>query len=356
MKQSRPADGAGPVRAGEELDAASIARYLGELDSALAVQPILRQFDGGASNLTYLLEYPDRDLVLRRPPFGRLARSAHDVVREARMLEALAPAFPRVPRVVAICEDTSVIGSEFFVMEKIGGLILRRDLPETPTIDPATAHSLCIAFVDTLTSLHAVDTSEPALAAFGRGDGYVTRQLEGWTERYRRAKTPDVGDFEVVIRWLEAHRPASDSGRCLVHNDFRFDNVVLDSDSPARIVGVLDWEMATVGDPLMDLGNSLAYWIEASDEPAFRGLRRQPTNAPGMMTRSELAHAYSQLSGRSIENLAFYEVFGLFRLAAIAQQIYRRFVEGNAANSEFAKFGASVRVLEERCRALTGRD
>lgn len=352
MSETSNIDDAGPVRSGEEIDAASVGRFLRDLDAGLSGVPAVRQFAGGASNLTYLLRYPDRDLVLRRPPFGHRARSAHDVVREARVLEALAPAFPRVPRVVAICTDPTVIGADFFVMERIPGIILRRDLPVEPRFSVEDAGRLCENLVDTLVELHSVDVELPGLLQLGRGEGYVKRQVGGWTDRYRRARTPDVGDFEEVIAWLDDHRPERDSGMCLIHNDFRFDNVVLSPKSPTRIVGVLDWEMATIGDPLMDLGNSLAYWIEAGDDAVFRRLRRQPTNAPGMMTRAEVVRAYSERSGRAIENMEFYEVFGLFRLAGIAQQIYRRYSEGNAANPAFAAFGDIVKVLEAHCRSM----
>ena len=352
MPESAHTDDAATVRPGEELDAASVGRFLGVHDPRLGAPPDVLQFAGGASNLTYLLRYPARDLVLRRPPFGHRARSAHDVVREARVLEALGPVFPLVPRVVAVCTEPSVIGADFFVMERIPGIILRRDLPPEPAFTEDDARRLCENFVDTLVRLHAVDVEIPALKELGRGEGYVHRQFDGWTDRYRRARTEDVGDFADVISWLEERRPSVDAAACLIHNDFRFDNVVLDPDRPTEIVGVLDWEMATVGDPLMDLGNSLAYWIEAGDDPVFRRLRRQPTNAPGMMTRAELVQAYEARSGRTIRNLAFYEVFGLFRLAGIAQQIYRRYSEGNAANPAFAAFGDIVRVLEARCRSM----
>lgn len=354
MSESNDIDDAIPVRSGEEVDAARVGQFLRGFDSGLGGIPVIRQFAGGASNLTYLLRYPDRDLVLRRPPFGRRARTAHDVVREARVLQALAPAFPRVPRVVAICEDPSVIGADFYVMERIPGIILRRDFPADPVFTREDAGQLCESLVDTLVELHAVNIELPGLRQLGRGEGYVNRQVDGWTDRYRRARTPDVGDFEDVIRWLDERRPQRDSGMCLIHNDFRFDNVVLNPSKVTEIVGVLDWEMATIGDPLMDLGNSLAYWIEAGDDPVFRRLRRQPTNAPGMWTRAEVVSAYAERSARRIENMDFYEVFGLFRLAGIAQQIYRRYTEGHAANPAFSSFGEIVKVLEARCRSMIG--
>ena len=345
-------DDAGPVRKGEELDAVRVGQFLSGCDPSILGVPEVCQFAGGASNLTYLLRYPDRDFVLRRPPFGHRAKSAHDVVREARVIQALQPVFPRVPRVLAVCDDPSVLGADFFVMERVPGLILRRDLPDVPAYSVEDTRRLCANFVDTFVELHAIDVELSGLRQLNRGHGYVNRQVDGWTDRYRRARTADVGDFEDVIRWLDDRRPERDAGMCLIHNDFRFDNVVLNPERPTEIVGVLDWEMATVGDPLMDLGNSLAYWIEAGDEPVFRRLRRQPTNAPGMMTRAELVAAYADRSGRPIEHMKFYEVFGLFRLAGIAQQIYRRFADGNAANPAFAAFGDIVRVLEARIRSM----
>jgi len=354
---SRPAveEDTAPVRVGEEIDAGAIARFLRTCVPGLEGTPEVLQFAGGASNLTYLLRYPDRDLVLRRPPFGHKAKSAHDVLREARILRALAPEFPLAPTVVAACDDPSILGADFFVMERMPGLILRRDIPESAGLDAAATRRLCEHAIDTLAALHAAATDAPGLRELGRGPGYVRRQLDGWTDRFRRARTPDVGDFEAVITWLLARRPLADAGMCLIHNDFRFDNLVLDPGCPTRIAGVLDWEMATIGDPLMDLGNALAYWVEAGDDADFRRLRRQPTNAPGMLTRAEVVARYAGITGRRTDAMAFYEVFGLFRLAGIAQQIYRRFRDGDARNPAFAAFGAVVSVLEARCRDLMNR-
>ncbi len=344
-------DDAGPVRDGEELDAARIDAFLRTCIDGLDGLPQIRQFAGGASNLTYLVHYANRDLVLRRPPFGARAKSAHDMLREARIMRAVRAHYPYVPEVLALGEDTDVIGCEFYVMQRIVGIIPRRDLPAGTDLDAEATRRLCLNAIDRLVELHALDATTPGLAAIGRGDGYVARQLDGWIERWRRALTDDVGDCARVIAWLEEHRPDRDAATCVIHNDFRFDNLVLDAADPVRVIGVLDWEMATLGDPLMDLGNALAYWVQADDEPGFRQTRRQPTDAPGMLTRDEVIARYAERSGRKIDGFAFYRVFGLFRLAAIVQQIYRRWREGNAANPQFARFGAIANLLGARCLA-----
>ena len=339
-----------PVREEDAFDVAAVSAWLGRPET-----PEVRQFAGGASNLTYLLRYPDRDLVLRRPPTGHKAKSAHDMRREFRIQRALKPAFGLVPEMVGLCDDPSVIGSDFYVMERLDGTILRRDLPSGIALSPADARTLCRHALAVLVSLHRVDPDEVGLAELGRGPGYVARQVAGWTDRYRKARTDDVGDYEVVMSWLGEHQPA-DVGRVLIHNDFRFDNLVLAPDDPLRIVGVLDWEMATVGDPLMDLGGMVAYWVQADDDDFYRQFRRQPTNVPGMFTRTELVAAYCEATGRSLTDgqWRFYEVFGSFRLGVIAQQIYYRLYHGQTHNEDYRIFHPAVIYLEQRCRRLIG--
>lgn len=319
----------------------------------LAEVPEVRQYGGGASNLTYLLRYPGRDLVLRRPPAGTKAAGAHDMAREFRLQAALHPVFPRVPRMVALCEDESVLGAPFYVMDRVPGTILRKELPAELSAQDASA--LCSHALDVLIELHGVDVQAAGLGALGRGSGYVERQVGGWSGRFRRARTEDVGDFEDVMAWLEAHRP-DDVGSCLIHNDFRFDNLVLDADDPLQVVAVLDWELATVGDPLMDLGSALAYWVEPGDDDFLQAFRRQPTTAPGMWTRAQVVAAYGERTGRTVtaQQWLFYEVFGLFRVAVIAQQIHYRYVHGQTTNEAFATFGPVVGYLEARCRTLAG--
>ena len=259
--------------------------------------PEVRQFSGGASNLTYLLRYAaGRDLILRRPPTGTKARGAHDMGREHRIMSALAPVFPQVPEMVALCEDDALIGSPFYVMERLVGTILRRDIPPELGLDEAEVRRLCTNALDTLVALHRVDVEAAGLASLSRGPGYVARQVGGWSERYRRARTDDVGDFEDVMAWLDAHQP-EDVAQALIHNDFRFDNLVLSLDDPTEVIGVLDWEMATIGDPLMDLGGAIAYWVQADDDEPFVANRLQPTHAPGMLTRAEVARVLHRADG-----------------------------------------------------------
>jgi aminoglycoside phosphotransferase (APT) family kinase protein len=348
--------GAQEVREEDAFDVASVQSWLrGQGDTwASAEIAEVRQFAAGASNLTYLLRLEEgRDLILRRPPSGTKAKGAHDMGREYRIQSALAPVFPYVAPMVGHCDDESVIGSEFYVMERIVGDIPGKDFDIE--LDADRGRALCINTFDLLVALHAVDPAEVGLDALDRGPGYVARQVGGWSSRFRKAVTPDVPDLEEVMGWLDAHQP-DDVRRCLIHNDFRLDNIVYAADEPSRPIGLLDWEMATVGDPLMDLGCTMAYWIQADDDEMMQLTRMQPSNAPGMLTRREVVSYYCERSGLEVtdEQWLFYEVFGLFRLAVIAQQIYYRFFHGQTTNPKFAPFGLLVDMLDQRCRALIG--
>ncbi len=361
MPERSPAapSNAAPVRDEDAFDVEALGRWLRENapdELGLDATPEVRQFKGGASNLTYLLRYPDRDLILRRPPGGTKARGAHDMRRESDIQRALGDVYEHVPRIIVWCGDESVIGSEFYVMERIVGTILRRDVPASLGLSRDDVNLLCRNALDTLVDLHRVDVEAAGLGDLGKGPGYVERQVTGWAARYRKARTPDVGSFERVMEWLEANRP-DDVGQVLIHNDFRFDNLVLDEDDPTRIVGVLDWEMATVGDPLMDLGGAMAYWVQAGDDPVARALRLQPTHTPGMLTRVEAVRYYCDRMGipMDAERWAFYEVFGLFRLAVIAQQIYLRTYRGETTNPQAKRMRWFVLYLGLRCRLLVAR-
>ena len=304
--------------------------------------PEVKQFRSGASNLTYLLRYPDRELVLRKPPVGTKAASAHDMNREYLIQSRLQSVFPLVPKMIALCQDHSVMGSDFYVMEYVKGQIFRRDIPEDITSSDVSV--MADSLINGLVQLHAVDAS--ILAELNKGNGYVQRQVEGWSKRYRNALTDDVPTAEKLMAWLSANQP-NDIDSCIIHGDWRIDNVVFDLEN-ARIKGVLDWELATVGDPLMDLGSALAYWVDRDDEAAFASLRRQPSHLPGMPTRDEFVARYLELSGRKCDDFTFYEVFGLFRLAVIIQQIWARFRLGQTTNPAFAGFGAAVNTLINR--------
>jgi aminoglycoside phosphotransferase (APT) family kinase protein len=344
-------DRGGAVRAGEELDVAAVDAWLRAQGIALDGEPQVTQFSGGASNWTYRLQYANRDLILRRPPAGTKAKSAHDMGREFTVQQALKPHYPAVPDMVALCKDAAVIGADFYVMDRIDGIIPRANLPRDLQVDATQVRQLCTNVLDKLIELHRVDYRAAGLESLGKGAGYARRQVEGWSERYLKAKTWNVPGFRRVREWLAANIP-DDVATCVIHNDWRFDNVVLAPDDPTRVIGVLDWEMATLGDPLMDLGSALAYWVQADDGRLMRSTRRQPTHLPGMLTRREVVAYYLERSGLATPNWTFYEVFGLFRLAAIIQQIYFRYHHGQTRNPAFKRFWLLVNYFDFRCRRL----
>ncbi|MGA0588753.1 phosphotransferase family protein [Dyella sp. KRB-257] len=339
-----------PVRAEDAFDLARVDAFLKQHIDGLAGTPELGQFPGGASNLTYLLRYGERELVLRRPPPGAKAKSAHDMLREAQVMTALRPHYPYAPRILATCHDPEVLGCDFYVMERLAGVILRRELPADLGLDAAGVRALCCGFIDRLVELHRVDSTDPAIAALGKGEGYIARQVAGWSGHYRQALTDGSDPCEDVMAWLAEKQPARETAICVIHNDYRLDNVVLDPTDPLTITGVLDWEMTTLGDPLMDLGGALAYWVQADDDAVFQSFRRQPTHTPGMLTRREVVEYYGERTGWNVERFDFHEVFGLFRLQAIVQQIYRRFALGQTSNPQFAGFGDAAKYLAQRCR------
>ena len=346
---SRPAlDEARSARPGEELDQQRVADYLRAQIPDLEGEFELLQFPGGKSNLTYLVRVGDTDLVLRRPPHGTKAKSAHDMGREYRILSKLAPVFSPAPEPLAYCEDESLLGAPFYVMRRLHGIILRRDPPADFPLDADFADRLSQSLIDTLADLHTVDYQAAGLADFGKPAGYVERQILGWNERYRRARTPDVPDCEAVMNWLEAEMPADSGQVALIHNDYKFDNVMLAPEKPERIIGVLDWEMATLGDPLMDLGCALSYWVQPDDAQELLAIRQGPTHLPGMWSRQQLAEHYAQRTGISVGQMDFYMAYGLFRLAVIAQQIYYRYYHGQTQDERFKAFGQFAAVLSRQ--------
>lgn len=340
------------MRPGEELDVAAVDRWLRAVAPELSGTPEVTQYSGGASNWTYRLKYPERDLVLRRPPAGTKAKSAHDMAREYKIQQALAATYPVVPRMVGLCQDPAVIGCDFYVMERIDGIILRAKVPEEVRLDAPTTRTLCTHVIDKLVELHRADAS--ALASLGKGPGYCKRQVEGWADRYTKARTWNVPSFARVIAWLRERTP-EDAGACVIHNDWRFDNVILDRGDLTRVIGVLDWELATVGDPLMDLGSALAYWVHADDPYLMRLSRRQPTHLPGMLRREEVVAYYLERTGLKVSSWAFYEVYGLFRLAGIIQQIYYRYFHKQTTNPAFRRFWIFNNYFDWRCRQIIAR-
>jgi aminoglycoside phosphotransferase (APT) family kinase protein len=345
-------DDAKPVRAGEELDLTRIAKYFQDAVPGLNGQFTIAQFPSGHSNLTYLISAGDREFVLRRPPFGRKVRTAHDMGREFRVLKALRPHFPYCPEAFAYTEDESVMGCPFYVMERLKGIIPRKELPPGMTLSKDEARILCERLIEVFVELHCVDYRHTALMELGKPEGYVRRQVEGWSERYRGARTPDAPDYEAVMAWLHERMPAASPAPAVIHNDYRFDNVVLAPEDPLRIIGVLDWEMATIGDPLMDLGGALAYWINGDDPEEMQAIRLVPTHLDGMMTRKEVSGLYCKRMGLSEGSMDFYYAFGLFRLAVIAQQIYYRFYHGQTQDKRFGMLIFAVHVLEKKAHQV----
>lgn len=311
------------------------------------------QFPAGHSNLTYLVHFGGREIVLRRAPHGASVKSAHDMRREFDVLTALAPLYSKAPKALAFCDDSSVIGTPFFLMERVRGVVLRSSKPPSGVdLSAPRMRALSEAFVDSLTELHTLDVSSGPLAALGKPEGYAVRQVAGWTERWLRAKTEDVPALDAAAAWLAGRLPAA-SRPALVHNDFKYDNLVLDSGDATRIVAVLDWEMATLGDPLLDLGTTLGYWIDPDDPPEVRALPFGATLVPGNLPRAEVAARWAERTGRPGADVLFAYVFGLFKIAVIAQQIYRRFAEGATTDPRFAAMLEGVRILgRQSARAL----
>ena len=340
------------VRQGEELDLGMSEKVVKDSIPGLSGELMVEQFPSGYSNLTYLIKVGDTELVLRRPPFGRKAKTAHDMGREYRILKALHPVFPYCPKPLAYMADESVMGCPFYVMERIRGVILRKNLTNGLEFTADQMRSLCENLLDVHYKLHSIDYKAIGLEGFGKPEGYVKRQVEGWSERFKNSYTPDAPTFEKVMQWLHDKMPPDFSKPAIIHNDYKFDNVVLDPDKLLEIIGVLDWEMATIGDPLMDLGSSLGYWVQSDDSPKFQAARTLPTNLPGALTRDELVKGYAEKAGITIDNFDFYLCFGLFRLAVIVQQIYYRFYHGQTMDERFKSLIVAVHILEEQANRI----
>ena len=335
------------VRAGEELNLGALSGYLRdkiEGGDHLAIE----QFPGGHSNLTYLLRTPAREYVLRRGPLGPVAPKAHDMAREFMVLKAVHPFFPPAPQVFHLCEDTSIIGAVFFVMERRHGIVVRDHIPPELAAFPDYPARVSRGFVDCLVELHAVDIEKHGLASLGKPAGFLERQVRGWFDRWNRAKTEDIPLMDRLIEWLTARLPVSPPPT-LVHNDFKLDNLMLDATNPGRVEAVLDWEMATAGDPLVDLGLILCYWSQPSDPG---GTKPSLTSQPGWYTRDELLGRYAQRTGRDLSLINYYEVFALFKLAVVLQQIYVRFHRGQTQDERFRHFDKRVHNLVEQAAAL----
>jgi aminoglycoside phosphotransferase (APT) family kinase protein len=346
-----------PVREGEDVDRAALASYLaGKLPGATGGLDVW-QFGGGHANLTYLLRYPaggtgaPTEYVLRRPPLGEVAATAHDMGREYRVLSVLYRAFPPAPRAYLYCDDPGVIGAPFFVMERRRGVVVRGTVP--PQFgggqDRAMNRRLSEVLIDTLADFHRVDPAAVGLEGIGKPQGFLQRQVAGWTQRWERAKTRENEVATALARWLADRLPVSPPAT-LLHNDWRLDNMMVAADDPGRVVAVFDWDMCTLGDPLADLGTLLASWFEA-DENVGPWVP-MPTQAPGFMSRREAIGRYAGATGIDVRAIGYYHVFGIFKMAVVLQQIYYRFHRGQTRDERFSAFEPIVEGLLARAHAL----
>jgi aminoglycoside phosphotransferase (APT) family kinase protein len=337
-----------PVRASEQLDWDALAAYARpKLQAVLSdgfdeSAPLtVAQFHGGHSNLTYLLRFGGHEFVMRRPPFGPLALKAHDMAREYRIIKAVHTFFPLAPRPFVLCEDKTIIGSTFYIMERRHGLVVRFDEPPQLANRPAERRRVSEAMVAALAALHNVDISAPNLSALGKPAGFVERQVSGWTERWKRSQTSVLPEMDMLASWLTAHLPTDPARAALVHGDFKLDNVMLDKDDPGRIVAVFDWEMSAIGDPLIDLGILLCYWVHTA-KVAQRDALTSVTNRPGWFTREEILERYGAATGFDLTNVTFYEVFAVFKLTVVLQQIFFRYHQGQTDDPRFATLDERV--------------
>ena len=353
-----------PVRTGEELPHVRLEAYLkehipdvaGAFPDAAGAFPdaagafSVEQFSHGHSNLTYLVRIGAAEFVLRRPPFGNQVKSAHDMGREYRVLSKLHSIYAPAPRPFLFCDDPSVLGEPFYVMERRHGVILRKQLPAGLVMDPVSAKGLSESVVDNLVLLHSIDYQAAGLSDLGKPEGYAERQVIGWCSRYTKAMTDPIPAMDRVATWLAANIPVA-SNASVIHNDYKYDNLLLDPDDLTMIVAVLDWEMATIGDPLMDLGTMLGYWVEANDPAELQATAVGLTALPGTLTRRELIERYQAKSGRKVTHSVFYYCFGVFKIAVILQQIYARYARGHTQDPRFAKLNAIVRIMSQQADA-----
>ncbi|HEX9960236.1 MAG TPA: phosphotransferase family protein [Pyrinomonadaceae bacterium] len=333
-----------PIRAGEELNEANLQAFLRENLGTKTDEIEISQFPAGSSNLTYCIRIGAQEYVLRRPPFGNQVKSAHDMSREFNVLSKLSEIYSPAPKPLIYCPDEAVIGSEFYLMQRRNGLIIRGKSPEILESSPELQRKVCESFVENLANLHALDYKKINLGDLGKPAGYAQRQVEGWTKRYFNAKTGENAELEKALEWLNANIP-SKNGAALVHNDYKFDNVMLNPENLTEIVAVLDWEMTTVGEPLMDLGTTLGYWMSKEAGDRMLSMPFNPRVLMENISRKELVEIYAEKSGRDVSGMLFYYVFGTFKIAVIAQQIYFRFHKGFTRDKRFATFNHFVGAL-----------
>lgn len=340
-----------PIRPSEQLDWDSLAEYArkklsGVLGGAFGAESpmTVEQFPGGHSNLTYLLRFGTQEFALRRPPFGPVPARAHDMARECKILSAIHPVFPLAPKPYVLCEDTSVIGSTFYIMERRHGLVIRQEEPSALSDNPSERGRVSRSMIDVLADLHTIDISKHGLDSLGKPQGFVERQVRGWSQRWEGSKTSEQAEMNQLSRWLTERLPPDPERPALLHGDYKLDNVMLDAVDLGRVVAVFDWEMSAVGDPLVDLGIFLAYWVHTVPA-AQRDSLTSVTSRPGWFTRDQILEQYAARTGTDLTNIAFYEVFAVFKLAVVLQQIFYRYHRGQTDDARFANLDKHVEKL-----------
>lgn len=337
-------DQATDIRKGEELNLGALEAYLLKHLPGNSGPLQVEQFPGGASNLTYLLRLGDHQLVLRRPPFGADIKSAHDMGREFKVLSALSKHYRKAPSPLLYCDDLTIIGAPFYLMQRVEGVILRTASGPAKELGPEIIAKIADSLIGTMVELHGLNYEDIGLGQLGKPEGYAERQITGWTKRYFKAKTDEWPELEKSAQWLSERIPA-ETDASLIHNDFKHDNVILDAADLTRIIAILDWEMCTLGDPLMDVGTSLAYWVNHNDPDFLKMAIKYPCSLPGNPSRGEFLQIYAQKSGRDVSDFVFYYVYGLFKIAVILQQIYYRYQQGFTQDPRFAKMQYGVSSL-----------
>lgn len=333
------------VRREDSFDIEKVDAELKAHIPGLAGLPQVKQFTSGASNLTYLLQYPDKELVLRRPPIGAKPKSGHSMAREYRVIQALAGHYPVPEARYYVTQDESVIDAEFYVMDRVPGRHITTEIPAGWQWSEGDTRAFCLRFWDQLVALHQIDYKQVGLSEFGKPQGYIERQIKGWNARCVAALTDDAEPFEDVREWLDTQRPDSEMADCIVHGDFRIDNLIISDNGKGDIKAVLDWEIAALGDPLMDLGAALVYWVEPGDPESLQVLKKQPSDTPGMLSRQEVVRYYLEKTGYQLDDFTFYYAYGIFRLAVIAQQIYYRYYHRQTTNKAYAMYGPGAKAL-----------
>jgi len=338
------------VREDERFDCDKLAAYLRGKLSGSEAELVVEQFAGGHANLTYLLRFGDVEYVLRRPPLGPVAATAHDMGREYRVLSVLHRGYAPAPRAFLHCDDPLIIGAPFFVMERRCGVVVRHAVPARfgGGADAAINRRISEVLIDALADLHGVDYAALGLAQLGKPDGFMRRQVDGWTARYERAATRVLPVVDEVSKWLRANLPTT-SQPTLIHNDWRLDNMMLDAADPGRVEAVFDWDMCTLGDPLADLGTLFSSWVQRGERTGAM-VATMPSDAPGFMTRREAVERYGRRRGVDVGNIAYYSAFGLFKMGVVLQQIYVRFHRGQTKDERFVGMDQLAELLFQRAR------